>query len=263
MEPMVIQLLKDCLPGSIPFLVLAFFVGLTLLNSSRTDRWGRRWLWGLFLLYLGFSLPAVSRLLAAPLGWGLTSLQKVEDARGANTIVVLDASTDRYWNGRTLLLEMPSGASALRTLEAARVYRLLAGNPLVVVSGGDPAATPGQAAEGSALRDALVKLGVPYERILLDSDSQNTRAHAVNLVRLLRSRDISRFVLVTSPTHMRRALWAFRAEGADLIPSPSPSPVDDKYGWGAFWPSSKSLAYAHSAIYDYVGLLYYWSHRWL
>ena len=260
---MLIQLLKDSLPGSIPFLLLAFLAGLILLNSSRAHRWGQRWLWGLFLLYLGFSLPAASRLLAAPLGWGLTSLQNVDEARGAKAIVVLDASTDRYWHGPTLFLEMPNGASALRALEAARVYRLLGSNPLVIVSGGNPVATPGQAAEASALRDALVKLGVSEEYILLDSDSQNTRAHAVNLVRLLRSRDISRFVLVTSPTHMRRALWTFRAEGADPIPSPSLSPVDDKHGWETFWPSPKSLAHAHSAIYGYAGLLYYWFRRWL
>ncbi len=260
---MLIQLLKDSLPGSIPFLVLAFLVGLILLNSAYAHRWGQRWLWGLFLLYLGFSLPAASRLLAAPLGWGLTSLQNVDEARGAKAIVVLDASTDRYWHGPTLLIEMPSGASALRALEAARVYRLLGSDTLVIVSGGDPAATPGQADEASALRDALVKLGVSYEHILLDSDSQNTRAHAVNLVRLLRSRDISRFVLVTSTTHMRRALWAFRAKGADPIPSPSPSPIDNNQGWDAFWPSPKSLAHAQSAIYDYAGLLYYWFRGWL
>ena len=260
---MLIQLLKDSLPGSIPFLLLAFLAGLILLDSSRVHRWGRRWLWGLFLLYLGFSFPATSRLLAAPLGWGSTALQNVDEARGAKTIVVLDASTDRYWHGPTLLLEMPSGASALRALEAARVYRLLGGNSLVIVSGGDLAATPGQAAEASALRDSLVTLGVSKEDILLDSDSHNTRTHAVNLVSFLRSRDISRFVLVTSPTHMRRALWTFRAQGADPIPSPSPSPIDDKQGWGAFWPSPKSLAYAHDAIYDYAGLLYYWFRGWL
>lgn len=255
------QLIKSALPGSIPFLLLAFFAGLILSQIQLVGRWGRRWLWGLSVLYLGFSMPAVSRALAAPLAWGLAPLQKAEQARGARAVVVLDGGTLRY-RASEGLIEVPNHTASLRALEAARVSRLL-GGPLVVVSGGDSAACPDCAPEASALRDALINLGVSPQRVVLDSDSLNTRAHALNLIRILSARGISNFVLVTSPTHMRRALSAFRAVGADPIPSLAASPLDDKRGWHVFWPSSEALLLVEQAIYDYFGLAYYWIRGWL
>lgn len=254
-------LLKDSLPGSMPFLLIAFMLGLILLQWQRTRRWGHWGLWGLFLVYLGFSMPAVSSLLVAPLSWGFAPLKKVEEARGAMAVVVLDGGTERYQHSENLL-EFPNGPSALRALEAARVYRLL-GEPLVIVSGGDAERKQNWAPDASALRDALVALGVPRKRIVLDSDSQDTRAHAMNLVRLLRDRGISDFVLVTSPTHMRRSVLAFRIVGADPTPSPSASLIDDVRGCEAFWPSPRALLLAQQAVHDYIGLGYYALRGWL
>jgi len=256
----MMALAKDSLPGSIPFLMVAFVVGLILLHRPPTRHWGHRWLLVLFIFYLGFSMPAVSLLLAAPLSMGFTPVQTLQAARGAWAVIVLDGATLRY-GGDAGLLELPNESSALRALEAARVYRLL-GAPLVMVSGGDPARERNWAPEASALRDALVKLGVPSQHIVLDSDSQNTRAHATNLVRLLRARNISDFVLVTSPTHMRRSIAAFRAIGSDPIPSPSASPIEGKRGWEAFWPSAKALRHTEEAMHDYFGLAYYRLFGW-
>lgn len=254
-------LFKGFLPGSIPFLLLAFLGGLFLSQGSRTSRWGRRWLWNLFLLYTGLSMPAISELAAAPLAWGFAPLQTVAEARGAQAIVVLDGGTLRYHSSESLI-ELPNGSTVMRALEAARVYRLL-GEPLVIVSGGGSGRGHHWAPEASALRDFLVKLGVPPRRLVLDSDSQNTRAHALNLVRLLRGRGIFGFVLVTSPTHMRRSILAFRAAGASPIASPSAALPIDTRGWDAFWPSPQGLLLAEQAMHDYFGLVYYQLRGWL
>ena len=257
------MLLKETLPGSIPFLMIAFLVGLFFLQRPSIRRWGHRWIWGLFVLYLGFSMPAVGRLLATPLTWGFAPLQSVEKTRGAEAIVVLDGGTFHYSGGKDLL-EVPNGISALRALEAARVYRLL-GDPLVIVSGGDrdPTRKQNWEPEASALRDALMTLGVASRHIVLDSKSPDTRAHALNMVHLLRQRGITKFVLVTSPTHMRRAMLAFRGVGSDPIPSPSGSVADDKRGWKAFWPSSEGLVLVQQAMHDYLGLVWYGLQGWL
>lgn len=258
---MLIQLLRSSLPGSLSFQLVAFLIGLILLHRPRFRRWGLRWLWGLFLLYLGFSMPVVSHLLAVPLTWGFAPLQTMEEARGAEAIVVLDGATLRCYNDKDLL-ELPSGSSALRALEAARIYRLL-GEPLVIVSGGDPAWRQDWAPEASVLRDTMVKLGVPFERIILDSESYNTRAHALNAVRILHDRGISNFVLVTSPTHMRRSISAFNTVGAAPIPSPPALPVDDKPGWEGFCPSSHALLSSEQTMHEYFGLAYYRLQGWL
>ena len=256
----MIALLKELLPGSIPFLLIALMVCLILLQIPRTRRWGHRSLWSVFLVYLGCSMPVVSRLVAAPLAWGFAPLQSVEAGLGARAIVVLDGGVFRYDN-RDSLLEFPNGQSVLRAFETARVYRLL-GEPIVIVSGGNAMWNQNPAPTARALRDTLVRLGVSSEHIILDSNSQNTRAHALNVVRLLREQEISDFVLVTSSTHIRRSVATFRALGADPIPSPSAVSLDERLGWEGFWPSPRALLLTEQAMHDYFGLAYYRLRGW-
>jgi uncharacterized SAM-binding protein YcdF (DUF218 family) len=255
-------LLKSSLPGSIPFLLIVFLVGLALATGQRTRRWGYCCLWSLFLLYLSFSIPVVSRLLVAPLNWEFEPVQTIEAASRVQAIVVLDSNTHRYYSSGGLLLESPDEISAYRALEAVRIYRMIGGQ-LIIVSGGNPAWKPDWAPEASALRDTLIKLQVPSEKIILDSDSQNTRAHAMNLGHLLRARGISDFILVTSATHMRRSIAAFRKEGFAPIPSPSAGPLDHIQGWEAFWPSPKALRQTEEVMHEYVGLVYYHFMGWI
>lgn len=249
------------LPGSIPFLIITFLVGLILLQFQKTRLWGRRWLWVLFISYVCFSLPLTSRLMAVPLVWGHTPILSVEEARGANAIVVLDSETLRYQHRDGNLLELPGKVSVLRALEAVRVYQLL-GGPLVIVSGGG-AGEPHWSPEGTALRDVLVRLGVPAPQIVLDSTSPYTRAHAVNLVNIMQEYGITDIILVTSPTHMRRAVAAFRLVGIDPIPSPSASLIDDKQAWEIFLPSAGALLHTQHVMHDYLGLVYYRISGWI
>jgi uncharacterized SAM-binding protein YcdF (DUF218 family) len=87
------------------------------------------------------------------------------------------------------------------------------------------------ALSASAMRDFIIKFGVPSRRVILDSSSINTRNHAMNLVNILEEKGISRFVLVTSPTHIRRSVLTFRVVGLDPIPSSSISIIDSIHGW--------------------------------
>lgn len=248
-------LLKATLPGSISFLLIVLVLGIGLLQHPRTHPWGRRTLYGLFVLYVCISIPALSALLVAPLAWGLTPLQAVDASRNVEAIVVLDAGTHRIQH-EELLLELPNAESAMRALEAVRLYQLF-DDPLVIVSGGDPDRMPHWSAEASTLRDALMRSGVPPQRIILDSESDNTRAHAVNILAILKEQNVSLFALVTSPTHIRRSLLAFRAVGADPIASPTGTLIDDKDGWRVLWPSLQALSVSEAAIHDYLGLVYY------
>jgi len=251
----MLQLVKASLPGSVAFLVIAFAIGLMLLRKPRTNRFGRRWLTSLLLLYAVFSIPVTAMWLAAPLAWGFDSLESRENARGAQAIVVLDGGTGRF-RDRDRLIEIPLNASVLRALETIRIYQLL-DHPLIFVSGGDSHPDPSWGPEASALRDQLLKGGIPAERIVLDSNSINTHAHGVNLVRMLRERGIEEFVLVTSANHMRRAIWAFQAEGSSPVASPCKGPLDYNRGWTAYWPSTNALEFTTTTVHEYVGIMYY------
>jgi len=256
----MLQVVKASLPGSAAFLVIAFAIGLMLLRKPRTNRFGRGWLTSLLLVYAVFSIPVTAMWLAAPLAWGFHPLESRENARGAQAIVVLDGGTGRF-RDQEHIIEIPLDTSALRALEAIRIYQLL-DHPLVFVSGGDNQPDPAWRPEASALRDQLIIGGVPAERIVLDSNSTNTRIHAVNLVRMLRERAIEKFVLVTSPSHMRRAILAFQAEGSRPVASPCKSSLDHHGGWTAFWPSTNALEFTQATMHEYVGIMYYFVRKY-
>lgn len=255
------ELFKHSLPGSIPFLLVILAAGLALLKQTRTHRLGWTLLVGLFLSYVVFSIPMLSRLLAVPLEQGFEPVRTKFELGDVQAIVVLDGGTFRYKDGERLV-ELPNRPSALRALEAARLYRLV-GTGLVVVTGGTANPRPGSGPEASAMRDTLLKTGIPESAIIMDSASNNTREHAVNVTKLLRERGISKFALVTSPTHIRRSVLAFKAEGADIIPSPSRSTLENGYGWEKYWPSEQALLFTQEVMHDYIGLAYYLFLNWI
>ena len=174
-------------------------------------------------------------------------------------MVVLDSTTVRV-RARGGAIDTVSVTSGYRAIEAARVYRLLDA-PLVVVSGGATEAESPTSLEAAALRDELVKAGVPLQRIVLDTASENTRAQAVNLAPILRAHMVSRIVLVTSLTHIRRAAHAFQAVGIDVVPSPAA--VTNRWVWTEWWPSREWLQLSEMGLRDAMALVSYWSLGWL
>ena len=157
-----------------------------------------------------------------------------------------------------LALSYPSESASLRVIEGARVFRLLSGVPLVVASGGTT--IDGQrAAEGNVMAETLVSLHVPRERIVVEEVSMTTYEQASNVTRLLKSRGIDRFVLVTSPTHMRRSAAAFRAQHADVVPSVAAPFREREWKPPFFIPNEDWFQISRNAVYDYVALVYYWA----
>lgn len=255
------RVFKALLPGSFEFLIVGLAIGIGLLyRADRTRRLGRLWLTALAIAYLTISFQVSADALVWGLTRGFSPITSAGDASGAAAIVVLTGGSQRYTD-QERGIEIVSEASAWRALEAARVYRLLS-PPLVVASG---AQILGRAPSDAALMaDALISLGVPEERIIRERQSTNTREHALNVPPLLREHGVQRFVLVTSPTHIRRAVGAFAARGLDPVPSMSANRSRESRREERDWlPGRQHLASSQSAIYEYFGLAYYWIRGWL
>ena len=92
----------------------------------------------------------------------------------------------------------------------------------------------------------------------------NTHEHAIYVPTDLRKHGVERFVLVTSPTHIRRAVSAFEAQGLHPVPSMS-AMRSSRPGRGLrdWWPGGDSLYISHQAIYELFGLVHYWSQGWI
>jgi uncharacterized SAM-binding protein YcdF (DUF218 family) len=241
-------------------LVLSLAVGVALLYGRRTALLGRRWLTVVVLGYWAMATPIGSSLMAVPLTYGQHRIATASEAAGTQAIVVLGGGIFIHQADGLTVDDL--AASSLRLIEGVRLYRLL-GDPLVIVSGGNTPRVDPPNPEGEALRRGAIALGVPAGRVLADNVSMTTYEQAKTMSGLLRERGISRFVLVTSPTHMPRSLAVFRASGLNPIPSAAPMRGDrDQTIWTAM-PDRESLGIADAAIYEYFARVYYWSRGWL
>lgn len=112
--------------------------------------------------------------------------------------------------------------------------------------------------------ERLRALGVPRDRILVESRSQNTYEQAEMLEPILETHGIRRMFLVASRLHMRRAEGTFRSRGYHVVPVSAPVDYQETVtGWRRFLPRETALALSRDAIYEYAAWSYYWSQGWL
>lgn len=214
------------------------------------------------IAYIVASVYAVPAAVCAWLNGGSRRLFSRGDVGPGRTALVLlsgRVETVRGWDGRKLrVLTRPCAA---RVLEAARVYELIA--PEWVVSAGglpNPAERVQPAAE--VMRDRLIELGVPASRILVESASRDTHDEAVNVAAMLRNLEATQLVLVTSESHIARAMGAFRAQGLTPIAAPSPDPDHDRRWLARTAPSQHGLRFSGEILHELLGILYYRLRGW-
>jgi uncharacterized SAM-binding protein YcdF (DUF218 family) len=255
------DVVKGFVPGSMALLVLGVLVGVAGLYVRRLERWARRWLVALCLFYLALGIPVVSQLLERGTRPSYRPIATAADARAATAVVVLGNGIVSYeYEG--LAVESLTRRTAFNAIEGARLYRLL--RPSVVIASGG-LANPEQfrRSEAEAIRDVLIRLGVPREVVVIEPGSSNTAEQAERVAPLLR--DHPRFALITSPIHMPRAVALFRSRG--LNPTPAPSHIDYTGGLQdsmlRFVPSANALRASELSMYEYLGMTYARSRGWL
>jgi uncharacterized SAM-binding protein YcdF (DUF218 family) len=92
----------------------------------------------------------------------------------------------------------------------------------------------------------FVDNGVVLDRVIVEPKSQNTYENALLTTRLIRPKAGERWLLVTSASHMARAIGCFRKAGFLVQPWPVADVVRD-------WNERFSRA-----MHEWVGLLVYW-----
>ncbi|MCK5054673.1 MAG: YdcF family protein [Anaerolineales bacterium] len=261
---LIAEFFKEMLiPGSTMFLMLGLIIGVILLFIGwKTEKWGKRWLLFLSMLYLVLSIPLTASLLERGLSAGYEPISSTTEFADVEAIVILGGGGASFRAGEVEVNTL-SESSALRAMEGARLYQML-DDPIVIVSGGiNPRAgllTP----ESKPMRDTLVELGVPTQRILLESDSFNTHEQALNVPPMLTAAGIERFILVTSPTHMRRAYFTFLEQGLEPLPAISAQHSEtSSFSSKSIVPDLEALAVSQSALREWMGLIYYTLRGWI
>ncbi len=118
---------------------------------------------------------------------------------------------------------------------------------------------PGLNTESALTKKLLVELGLSAERIEMEEKSRTTAENARYSLEALKPKPGERWLLVTSASHMPRAVGTFRAVGFDVIPYP----VDyQTYGLSqlAVFPESvaEGLGLVDNAAHEWIGLVGYW-----
>jgi uncharacterized SAM-binding protein YcdF (DUF218 family) len=143
-----------------------------------------------------------------------------------------------------------SPGSMMRLVEGIRLSRLLP-DAKVVLSGGSPF---GKTADAVVMANAASILGVPKDRIVLETKSRDTEEQAILLRPLLRDEP---FLLITSASHMPRSMMVFRNAGLKPMSAPTDFSVKRSNRVihpGLFFPSCASVSKAERATYEYLGM---------
>jgi uncharacterized SAM-binding protein YcdF (DUF218 family) len=114
--------------------------------------------------------------------------------------------------------------------------------------------------EASIAKRFFVSLGIDESRIVLETRSLSTAENAAFTRDLLMPQPGQQWLLVTSASHMPRAVGAFRRAGFPVIPYPvgyttTGSPADY---WSIQANASASLVRTDVAFHEWMGLIAYW-----
>jgi len=206
-----------------------------------------------------YAIPyAASRILVG----GFTPLSATDLPPAPAAIVVLGSGARlvQHWDGA--IWAYPEGQGADRVWETVRVHGLTPGT-LVISSGGAVNPRPNAPTSGGTMRDVLVRLGVPAERIVVEGTSRTTREEAELIAPMLSDLKIDRVVVVTSDFHMRRAMATFMAVGLQVTPAIVRDPFELRPLADWLRPSNEGLAFTGTVVREFVAVAWYWSRGWL
>ncbi|TQE99418.1 MAG: envelope biogenesis factor ElyC [Spiribacter salinus] len=234
----------------VPFVILTSAGGVLCLVVFRRYRIGRALCGGSLVLLLLFSWQPFGAWLIRPLEQQYAPLLDPQEAADANYVLVLGGghSTDASLPVSARVEEMPM----VRLAEGVRLHRALPETTLV---------TSGRGAEPTMARTkAEMARAWGVEDVRVHDEPHNTAAEAQAARRAFGD---DPFILVTSASHMPRAMALFRSAGLDPIPAPTQHmapaiPPEDWWSVRYLRPSATGLRMTERAVYEYLGLAWGW-----
>ncbi len=198
------------------------------------------------LLYV-CSLEPVSNALLEPLESSHPALDDAHLPQGIAGIAVLGAQ----FNPRTdaPITAQLTGAGLERAAEGVRLAKRY-GNVRLVLSGGVPPGRGTPSAHGYAIFARAMGID-PASIVVLDQPA-TTSEEARALAQLFGS---SPFLLVTSASHMKRAVMLFDGTGAHPIPAPTGQRASRAGFVGGLLPRIGNLQNTQIALHEYLGIL--------
>lgn len=155
--------------------------------------------------------------------------------------------------GHVLDPELPissqfSDAGLVRLIEGIRLYNLCQ-KPKLVLSGGGG---KDSVSDAELMAELSLGLGVEKDDIVLEGESISTFDEAIRIKPIVND---DPFVLVTSASHMPRAVEVFMKLGMDPLPAPTGHLVKHHANSVSVLPSHGNLLKSRVLMYEYLALM--------
>lgn len=145
-------------------------------------------------------------------------------------------------------------ASLTRLVEGVRLYHVLkaeGASVKFILSGGRVFGSP---SDSGVMRNTALVLGVSPKDMQLEEGSQDTYHEALFLKPMLENKP---FILVTSASHMPRAMALFRAQGLDPIPAPTQYMArKNQFSMTRYFPNATAMVQVDILWHEYMGILW-------
>ncbi len=239
--------IAGCLLLPLPLLLLLMATGLLLLWSGRWQKSGKIIISLSWLILLLLSLQPVADSLLAPLEQRYPTWHQ---SRPVRYVVVLGGSYT--WNPAWAPGSNLYNNSLARVIEGIRLWRNNNGTKLIFTGAAFKNNSKSSAAVAAVVAESL---GVPASDIITLDTPRDTNEEATAV-----AEHIGRapFLLVTSASHLPRAMIFFKKKGLTPIPAPAnqlamSTPL---HPWQRLIPSSAWLTHSTQAWYEIAGLLW-------
>lgn len=204
----ILKKLVGALLMPLPALLLLGMAGWVLWARGRWRRTGMGMVAASLLVLSLVALPPLADAVVRP-------LERSAPAFPGDSVDFVVVLASGHVSDSTLPVSARLSATALvRLVEGVAIATAQPWSRLVLSGWGGADPRP----NAEMYREAAAAIGFPEARMILDPRPKDTRQEAELLAPLLRGR---RFALVTSASHMPRALALFRAQGLDPVPAPT------------------------------------------
>lgn len=239
-----------------PFPICCFiiFVGLIILFKAKRDlnkiRRAKCFLSIGILLLLLISSPIVSFQLLRPIETVYVKYQDVEQS--VDNIIVLGCYNTE--DASLPLVANIKPCSLYRVVEAARLARVYP-EAEIILSGWQK--TKGREYSHPAyMAQLLISLGIDEERIVLKEQNNDTSEEAISLKSIAVGKSN---LLVSSASHLKRAVKIFDAQGITVTPVPAEFLAREVGGsFHALFPSGDAINNTQRAFYELLGNIWVW-----
>lgn len=230
------------MPLSIAFILVVFALFFLYINKIKKAKlfltFGFLWL---FLI----SYQPFSNALIKPLEIKYPSYLNID----SNIKYVLVLGNAHKTNKDLSDVSQLSGTALKRLSEGIRIYKKLDNAKLIVSGYGGDDITP----HAIMAKNAAISLGVSKENILMQEKAKDTFEEALYAKKIIGD---DNFILVTSASHMPRAMKIFKSENLNAIAAPTDYLHDKESSYLSF-PKTRYLNNTTVAIHEYLGSLWF------